>query len=290
MENKIVVITGGSSGIGKVTATELAKMGAIVILASRNEERGLQAQQEIRVISGNKEVYYIPCDLSLMAETRRLAKEIQDRYQHVDVLINNAGILPGKFSRTPEGIEVCWATNYLSGFLLTNLLWEQLLQAKSARIINVSSEAHRLGQLDFTNHSSPRNYSSFTAYCDSKLANILFTYELSHRLEFTNITANCLHPGVIASNFGSTSFGLLKWLFQVGRPFMQTPEKGAETIIFLATDQAVKGITGKYFKNKKPVKSAKETYNNLQSKRLWRFSEEQTGLFTQSEREEVKPA
>jgi NAD(P)-dependent dehydrogenase (short-subunit alcohol dehydrogenase family) len=290
MKDKIVVITGGSSGIGKVAATELARLGATVLLVSRNVERGQQTLSEIKALTKNPNVYFLPCDLSLLAEVRELAQKIQALYPHIDVLINNAGILPGKFTRTKEGIEVCWATNYLSGFLLTNLLWEQLQQAEAARIINVSSEAHRLGQLDFAKYNSPRHYSSFTAYCDSKLANILFTYELGQRLEFTSITANCLHPGVIASNFGTTSFGLLKWLFKVARPFMQTPEKGAETIIYLATDSDVSGVTGKYFKNKKPVKSGKETYNTALSKRLWKFSEEQTGLFNQPETEVAKPA
>ena len=221
-----------------------------------------------------------------MANVRILALEIQKRFDRIDVLINNAGILPGKFTLTPEGYELCWATNYLSAFLLTNLLWQQLLKAEAARVINVSSEAHRLGQLDLNQPHTAKNYSSFTAYCDSKLANILFTYEMAQRLELTNITANCLHPGVIASNFGTTSFGLLKWIFKLGRPFMQSAAKGAETVIYLATSPEVAGVTGKYFKNKKAVNSGKETYNTALAKRLWRFSAAQTGFAADDEDEE----
>ena len=286
MKDKIVIITGGSSGIGKVTALELARQGAKVVIVSRDETRGRAAVAEIKKETQNPQVIFIPCDLSRMANVKLLALDIQKRFDKIDVLINNAGILPGKHTLTPEGYELCWATNYLSGFLLTNLLWQQLLNAEAARVINVSSEAHRLGQLDFNKQHDPKNYSSFTAYCDSKLANILFTYELAHRLEFTNITANCLHPGVIATNFGTTSFGLLKWLFRVGRPFMQSPRKGAETIIYLATSPEVAGVSGKYFKKKKAVKSGKETYNPPLSRRLWRFSAAQTGFLTEPDEED----
>lgn len=287
MKNKTVIITGGSSGIGKVTARELARQGALVVIISRDIKRGNAALAEIKHATGNEQVYFIPCDLSRMANVKLLALEIQNRYDKIDVLINNAGILPGRFTLTPEGYELCWATNYLSGFLLTNLLWQQLLNAETARIINVSSEAHRLGQIDINQLHTAKNYSSFTAYCDSKLANILFTYELAHRLELTNITANCLHPGVIASNFGTTSFGLLKWLFWLGRPFMQSTAKGAETLIYLATSPEVAGVTGKYFKKKKEGKSGKETYNTALAKRLWRFSAAQTGLYTEPDEEEI---
>lgn len=286
MKDKVVVITGGSSGIGKVTALELARLGAQVVIVSRDETRGRAALAEIKKETHNQQVIYIPCDLSRMANVKLLALEIQKRFDRVDVLVNNAGILPGKHTLTPEGYELGWATNYLSAFLLTNLLWQQLLNAEAARIINVSSEAHRLGQLDFNLQHDTKNYSSFTAYCDSKLANILFTYELAHRLELTNITSNCVHPGVIASNFGTTSFGVLKWLFKIGRPFMQSPAKGAETLIYLATSPEVAGVSGKYFKKKKSVKSGKGTYNPPLSRRLWRFSAAQTGFLTEPDEED----
>jgi len=280
MKDKIVLITGSSSGIGKATALALAKLGATILIVSRNEQRGQKALKDIQAQSQNTNIYFFSCDLSLMADVKSLAQEIKSKYDRIDVLINNAGILPGKHALTPEGLEVCWATNYLSGFLLTLSLMDLLMQSVSARIINVSSEAHRLGQLNIEQQASPEKYSSFTAYCDSKFANILFTYELSRRLELTNITVNCLHPGVIASNFGTTAYGMVKWLFRLTRPLMKSAKQGATTVVYLATSLEVAGITGKYFKNKKAVKSAKETYSTHLARRLWKFSEEQTGLVT----------
>ena len=161
------------------------------------------------------------------------------------------------------------------------MLTDLLLRSASGRIINVSSEAHRLGQLNLDLPASPEKYSSFTAYCDSKLANILFTYELSRRMELTEITVNCLHPGVIASNFGKTAFGITKWFFRLTRPFMKSAKQGATTIVYLATSPDVAEITGKYFINRKAVKSAKETYSTHLARRLWQFSEDQTGLVSE---------
>jgi len=283
MKDKIVLITGGSSGIGKATAIALAKQGATILFVSRHEQRGQQALQDIKTHSQSSAVYFFCYDLSIMANVRRLAKEIKSKYDRIDVLINNAGILPGKHTLTPEGLELCWATNYLAGFLITQLLMDLLLQSANGRIINVSSEAHRLGQLDLDKAASPENYASFTAYCDSKFANILFTYELSRRLELTNLTVNCLHPGVIASNFGSTAFGMLKWLFRLGRPFMKSAKQGALTVVYLAASAEVAGVTGKYFKNRKAVKSGKQTYSTHLARQLWKLSEEQTGLESEGE-------
>ena len=285
MKDKIVLITGGSSGIGKATAIALAKQGATILFVSRHEQRGRQALTDIRQESKNKHIYYFCYDLSLMTDVQRLAFEIKSKFDKIDILINNAGIMPGRYTLTSEGLEVCWAINYLAGFLLTLLLTDLLMKSNAGRIINVSSEAHRLGQLNLNQPASPDKYSSFTAYCDSKLANILFTYELSRRLELTNIKVNCLHPGVIASSFGSTGYGMLKWLFRLGRPFMKSTKKGADTVIYLATSPEVARITGKYFKNRKIVKSAKDTYSTHLARRLWIFSEEQTGLVTEVEEE-----
>lgn len=281
IKDKVVLITGGSSGIGKATAIELARMGATVYFVSNHEQRGQAALADIRRQSQNDNVYFLRCDLSLMSNVRSLAAEVHDRLGKLDVLINNAGILPGKHTLTVEGFELCWAINHLAPFLLTNLLTDLLMQAGAARIINISSEAHRLGQINFNQEASSENYSSFTAYCDSKMANIMFTYELSRRLELTPVTVNCLHPGVIASSFGNTSYGLLKWLFLLGRPFMKSSRRGAATIIYLAASPELAGVTGQYFKNKKQKKSAKDTYSTHLAQRLWGLSEEQTGLLTE---------
>ena len=281
MKDKIVLITGASSGIGKATAIALAKLGATILFVSRNEQRGKEALQEIKNESQNQNIHFYNYDVSLMANVRQLVEAIKKEYPRIDVLINNAGILPGKHTLTAEGLELCWATNHLAGFLLTLLLSDLLLKADTARIINVSSEAHRMGQLNFDQPVSQNQYASFTAYCDSKLANILFTYELSRRLELTSITVNCLHPGVIASNFGNTGYGVLKWVFKLARPFMKNTEQGAATVVYLATSSEVSSVSCKYFKNLKPVNSSKQSYNTHVARRLWNHSEVQTGLATE---------
>ena len=276
MKDKIVLITGASSGIGKATAQELARQGVTLILVSRNEQRGMEILKEIKAEIPAAKLSFYPCDLSSLSSVRQLGQKIIQNYSRIDVLINNAGILPGKYQTSADGFELSWATNHLGPFLFTNLLLPLVQQASQGRIINVSSEAHRLGQIEFNRAMVRKNYSSLTAYCDSKLANILFTYELARRLELTNVTANTLHPGVIASNFGTTGNGVLHWFFKVSRRFLKTPEEGAATTIFLATSPAVNQKTGLYFKNKKPVKSSRLSYNQGLAQRLWKISEEQT--------------
>ena len=278
LSGKIVMVTGASSGIGKVTARELARQGAEVIMVCRNPEKGEAARQEIITTTNNPKVSVMLADLSLMEEVRRLADEFNKRFPKLDVLVNNAGMMPGKRTLTPEGFEISWATNFLASFLLTNLLLDKMLAAEAARIVNVSSEAHRLGHINFQDMHTPKKYSAFTAYADSKLANILFTYELDKRLELTNITANCLHPGVVATNFAQQHSSAMKYFFLAGRPFMHSAEKGAQTSIYLASSPEVEGLSGLYFKNRKPVKSSNESYNQSISRRLWTLSETQTGF------------
>ncbi len=251
---------------------------ATVILVSQNEQRGYQSLHEIKKVNPVAKAVFFPCDLSNLATVRQLAATIHKQYARLDIIINNAGILPGNRQNTPEGFELSWATNHLGPFLLTNLLLDLLQKTPDGRIINVSSEAHRLGQVEFNPAMARKNYSAFTAYCDSKLANVLFTYELARRLELTPITVNALHPGIIASNFGSTGSGFLKWIFKIGRPFMQSTTQGTATILYLATSDDVKLKTGLYFKNKKPVKSSGLSYNQPLARRLWQVSEEQAGL------------
>ncbi|WP_066621329.1 SDR family oxidoreductase [Rufibacter roseus] len=276
-DRKVVVITGASSGIGKATAEALAKQGVMIAMVCRNKERGEKAISKIKEKTPEAQLRLHLADLSLMEEVRTLAKELNDNYPVIDVLINNAGMIPGKQYITIEGWEQSWATNHLAPFLLTNLLMGPLLAAEQGRVINVSSEAHRLGQLDFDNAGKPKNYSAITSYADSKLANILFTYELARRTEFTNLTINCLHPGVVATNFGNSSNLLIRSMMKVGRLFMKSPREGAKTSVFLASSPSVKSISGKYFKNSVPVKSSADSYNTHTALRLWKLSEEQTG-------------
>ena len=278
LKGKTAVITGASSGIGKVTALELANLGANVVMVCRNQSKAEDTRNEIVKATGNENITLILADLALMQEVERAATEINEQFSKLDILINNAGIMPGKRKVTAEGHEISWATNYLSAFLLTNLLTDKLLAAENARIINVSSEAHRLGQLNFQDMHSPKKYSALTAYSDSKLANILFTYELARRLELTDITVNCLHPGVVATNFASENAGSYKYLFLLGKPFMTSPEKGARTTVYLAASPEAGKFTGTYFKNLKPVRSSTQTYSPIIARRLWSLSEKQTGF------------
>jgi NAD(P)-dependent dehydrogenase (short-subunit alcohol dehydrogenase family) len=278
LTDKVALITGASSGIGKITARELAKFGMHVVMVCRNAEKGEKVKQEIITITGNNNITLLQADLSLMSEVRRVAASFKARFPKLDILINNAGMMPGKRKITEEGIEISWATNYLSAFLLTNLVLDKLMAAETARIINVSSEAHRIGHLNFQEMHKPGKYSALTAYADSKLAMIMFTYELTRRLELTRITANCLHPGVVATNFAQQEPSAMKFFFIAGKPFMRSPEKGAETNIYLAVSPEVADKSGLYFKNKKAVRSSGQTYNPAIARRLWIQSEIQTGF------------
>ncbi|UOQ51937.1 SDR family oxidoreductase [Hymenobacter cellulosivorans] len=281
LNGKNILITGASGGIGQVTARELARRGAHLILVCRSPEKAEQTKALIQQATPESTPDILLCDLSRLSEVRTLAAEVVRRYPKLDVLINNAGLMPGPLTITDEGHELSWVTNHLAPFLLTNLLLPLLDAAGQARIINVASEAHWLGEIEpaQTFRNAPDKYSSFTAYCDSKLANILFTNELAHRLELTGITANCLHPGIVDTGLvnpgSSRSMKLLWWL---ARPVMVTAEVGAKTTIYLATDPQVAAISGRYFKNSKPARTSATAQNRAEASRLWRISEEEAGL------------
>ncbi|GAA4297319.1 SDR family oxidoreductase [Nibribacter koreensis] len=275
---KVMVVTGASSGIGKATAEALAQTGATVVMVCRHEGRAQQAMDAITATVPNARLKLHLADLSELEMVRSLAQELKEHYPAIDVLINNAGIIPGLMSTSKEGLELAWVTNHLAPFLLTNLLMDNLLAAPQARIINLTSEAHRLGQIDFGQLGNPKHYSAITAYADSKLANILFTYELAKRTEFTNLSVNCVHPGVVATNFGKSSSRFVRAMLWMGRLFMRSSQKGAETPVFLATSPLVEKVSGKYYKDKKQIKSAMGTYNAHTARRLWELSEEQTGF------------
>jgi retinol dehydrogenase-14 len=278
MGGKTVLITGGTSGIGKATAVAVAAMGADVVVVGRNPERGEAAVEEIRAQSHSEAVELILADLSVQSEVRRLADEFQERHDRLDVLANNAGLVQSKRTETEDSIETTLAINHLAPFLLTNLLLERLEESAPSRVITVSSEAQRWGNMDFEDIQSTRKYRGFPVYGMTKLANIMFTYELAERLKGTGVTANCLHPGPVSTNFGRNNGGPMALFFRLGKPFMRSPEQGADTLIWLAVSPDVEGVSGKYFSDRKELEAKEIAYDEGARRRLWEVSEDLTGL------------
>jgi len=273
-EKNVVLITGGNAGMGKATAAELARLGNLVVILARSKERGKIALAEIKKESGSDEVHLMICDLANQASIRRFASEFKVRYDRLNVLINNAGVIVPQRHETSDGFELQFGVNHLGHFLLTNLLLETIKSSAPARIINVSSGAHKAGKIYFEDLSLKKNYNLIKAYAQSKLANVLFTYELADRLKGTGVTVNTLHPGAVASQMGinrETGFGTV--ITSVLKPFFRTPLEGASTAIYLATSEEVKDTTGKYFYNKKPIQSSKISYDKELAKKLWEVSE-----------------
>ena len=276
MEGKICIITGANSGIGKATAIDLAKMNATIVMMCRSKERGEEAQKKIIELTGNKKVDLLLCDLSSQESIRKFVSEFKSKYQKLHILINNAGIMLSKRVISVDGFEMNFAVNYLASFLLTNLLLDVLKKSAPSRIINVSSAAHRMAKMDFDDlQSEKRKYRLFKIYGTSKLALMLFSYELNRRLEGTSVTVNTLHPGVVNTNLGQDQSSFSRGFAKL---FFKKPEKGAETSIYLASSQEVEGITGKYFIKKQQKQSSEESYNEDYAKRLWELSTEMTRL------------
>jgi retinol dehydrogenase 14 len=278
MGGKTGLITGGTSGIGKATAVALAAMDANVIVVGRNPERGEAAVEEIRARSHNESVELMLAELSVQAEVRRLAEEFQERHDRLDVLANNAGLVQSKRTETPDGIETTLAINHLAPFLLTDLLLGRLEKSAPSRVITISSETERWGKMDFEDMQSGRKYRGFPVYGMTKLANIMFTYELAERLNGTGVTANCLHPGSVGTNFGQNNRGPIALFFRTFKPFMRSPEKGADTLVWLASSSEVDRVSGKYFSDRKEIEAKSVAYDRSVRRRLWEISEELTGL------------
>ena len=276
MEGEVVLITGGTSGIGKAAATALAALGAEVVVTGRNKERGEAAVGEIRRRSGSEKISLMLADLAVQAEVRGLAEGFKERHERLDVLVNNAGLIQSKRTETPDGIELTLAVNHLAPFLLTNLLLDALKGSAPSRIITVSSEARRGAEIDF-DHLQSRRYRAFPVYGMTKLANILFTYELAERLEGTGVVANCVHPGGVNTNFGNNNRSLGILVFRALKPFMRTPEQGADTIVYLASSPEAGGMSGRYLTDRREVSPAPPRDKELQN-RLWEASEELTNL------------
>jgi len=281
MQNKVCIITGATSGIGKATALGLAKMGANVAIIGHDKEQGENAQNEIKSKTGNPNVDLLLDDLSSQAEIRKLAEDIQARYTTVHVLINNAGIAPIKRSVTVDGIERVFAVNYLAPFLLTNLLLERLKASAPARVVNVAGDFHRKATIQFDDLMSEKDYNGIRANNQAKLALILFTYELARRLDGTGVTVNCLHPGAVATDGPLKDPNLPAFsrvMYKLVRVFFASPEKGAETSVYLSASSEVENVSGKYFIKKTSVESSPESYDEEIARRLWKVSEELTGL------------
>jgi NAD(P)-dependent dehydrogenase (short-subunit alcohol dehydrogenase family) len=269
MQGKVCLITGGTNGIGKSTAHELARMGAMVVIVGRDARKTSRVVEEIRQASGNDRVDSLLADLSSQEEVRRLANEFESKYSHLHVLLNNAGGVFMRRQLSVDGIEMTFALNHLAPFLLTNLLLDKIRASAPARIINVSSGAHTSGKIEFDNLQGERNYSP-RAYDDSKLATILFTMELARRLEGTGVTINALHPGFVSTGFGKNNPGFLMKTIRAVVPLIaRSPEKGAETSIYRASSPEVQSITGKYFVDRKVTQPAPRATDMVVAGTLW---------------------
>ncbi|NJN43899.1 MAG: SDR family oxidoreductase [Anaerolineae bacterium] len=274
---------GATAGIGEVTALKLAGMGATIVGVGRNPTKCQDSVRRIQEATGNPNVEFILADLSSQAEIRKLSKTFHEKYDRLDVLINNAGAIIVTRRLTVDGIENTFALNHLGYFLLTHLLLDLLKSAPSARVVSVSSSAHYSGILDFNDLESKKKYQGWQAYANSKLANVLFTYELARRLEGTGVTATVLHPGWVATDFAHNNFRGLLWFV---RPFYRlaqkltaiTPEEGADTMVYLASSPEVEGVTGKYYYKRREERSLSISYDLEAARRLWETSEKMVGL------------
>ncbi len=278
MQGKICLVTGATAGIGRVTARELARQGATVIVAGRNAEKSAAVVEQIKQQTGNPNVAYLLADLSSQSEVRALANQFKRQYPRLDVLVNNAGAMFLRRQESADGIEMTFALNHLNYFLLTNLLLDTLIANAPARIVNVASRAHvGVAGLNFDDLQNQKGYFGWRAYGQSKLCNVLFTYELARRLEGTSVSANALHPGLVATRFGSNNTGL-SWIWTFVNLFALSAEEGAQTPIYLAASPEVEGVTGRYFYQSKALPSSKASYDAQAARRLWQVSEQMTGL------------
>jgi retinol dehydrogenase 12 len=278
MQGKVVAITGGTSGIGQVSAEKLAVMGARIVLVARSKTRGEATLGRLREIAPkeNHSVHY--GDVSRLNDLNRLAADIRTAEPRIDVLINNAGAAFGERQVTEDGLELTFATNHMSYFLLTQGLRDALVAAGAARVINTSSAAHYRAKIDFDDLQMKNNYSTMRAYSCSKLCNILFTRALVRRLEGTGITANSLHPGFVNTRIGDGTAGFGAAIFRFMKNFAITPEKGAETIVYLASSDGVAKTTGLYFDKCKPVEPSKLAQDDAAAERLWQETAKLAGI------------
>jgi NAD(P)-dependent dehydrogenase (short-subunit alcohol dehydrogenase family) len=280
MQNRICLITGATSGIGKAAALALASMGATLILVGRNENRATSVLHQIRGRIGNNNVEFLRTDLSNQQNVRELAENVTNRYDKLDILINNAGARFSDYRESVDGIELTFATNHLGAFLLTSLLMEPLKRSSGARVIMLSSGTHYGVSSEFKAQWQPGTYDRKAAYGQSKLANVMYTYELARRAKGTHVTANAVDPGGAATNLGRNN-GLLAWarhlIYYAKKGELLSPQRGADTVVYLASSTEMEGITGQLFFKRKPVRSSEASYDEEAGKHLWDMSEKLVG-------------
>jgi NAD(P)-dependent dehydrogenase (short-subunit alcohol dehydrogenase family) len=276
MQGKVVLVTGATNGIGLEAAKALAAKGATIIGVGRNPQKCADAARQIQAAAGNTKVEFLVADLSRQAEVRRVADEFKRKYDRLDVLLNNAGAYFANREVNADGQEMTWALNHLNYFVLTDQLLDVLKASGSARIVNVSSDAHRMTKgINFDDPEFKNGYSGWGAYGHSKLANVMFTYELARRLSGTKVTANVLHPGFVATGFGLNNGGLLRFGMRVIQKIgAKRPEQGAATSVYLASSPVVEGVSGQYFADSKAAKSNEASYDVGAQQRLWALSEQ----------------
>jgi len=279
MTGKVCLVTGATSGIGRAAANALAQQGATVVLVSRNPAKCAQVAAEMQSAFGNQNIGFIAADLSSLAAVRAAAAEFRQRYARLDVLLNNAGVSPSRRRESVDGFEYAMALNHLGHFLLTNLLLDLLIASAPSRIVSVSSSLYKQAKLDLDDLQLRRRFSSMRAYANSKLANILFTLELARRVADKGVTVNVMAPGLVKTNMGQEE----GWFYAFNKRLAdffggKTPEKGADTLVWLATAPEVAGMTGQYFERRKAIPLSRDAADQELAVRMWRVSEELCGL------------
>lgn len=277
LAGRTCLVTGASSGIGRETARALAEQGAAVVLVSRASGAGAEVAEALRLELNHPDIHHLGADLTSLSDIRRAAAEFRGRFGTLDVLVNNAGAFFGARQTTADGFETTFALNHLSYFLLTLLLLDPLLESPAPRVVNVASRAESFGRIYFDDAMLERGYGGWRAYAQSKLANVMFSYQLARLLADTPVTVNALHPGTVATGFGARA-GATGFFFKVARPFLKTPAQGAQTSIYLAASSAVAGVSGRYFSDQKPASSSVCSHDREAQARLWALSRELVGL------------
>lgn len=273
-----IVVTGANSGVGLETARRLARLGAQVVMVSRNRQKGEQALDDVRRSTGNHQVDLLLADLSSQAEVRRLAAQLLDRYPRVHVLVHNAGVILPDRRLSPDGIEMNLAVNHLAPFLLTHLLQDRLVEGGPARIINVCSDSQQRAKLDLHDLQAQKHYSMFGAYGTSKLLQTMCTYELARRLSGSGVTANCLHPGAVRTGLGDELHGMLAGVWWVMSRFLMSPEQGAQNSIYVATAPELAHVSGQYFVKQRAAKSNPLSYDQGLTRQVWDLSAKLCGI------------